>query len=224
MSHKILVVEDDLDIGNLIGSLLISDGYEVFRAYSGTEALLLLSQNKFDLIMLDLMLPGLSGEDIVNQVGTSVPIIVVSAKAEPTDKVGLLTDGAADYITKPFDSGELLARVKVQLREKKAAVSGRFEYEDIIVDTEQNISMAGGLELKLTKTEYLILRLLIKSPKRIFSKSQIADLISEGDREIWESSLNVHIHNLRKKLFDASGKTYIEAVWGIGYRLYDEKS
>ncbi len=222
MPKKILVVEDDKDIGDLIENILVTNGYSVCRAYSGTEALLVVRQNKFDLIMLDLMLPGLNGEDVIKDLKVTVPIIVVSAKASIDDKVSNLLNGASDYITKPFNSNELLARVQVQLR-NATQPTNELCYESVYIDSELNVAYADEKPLKLTKTEFAILNVLIKNPKKIYTKSQLADLISENG-DIWESSLNVHIHNLRKKIFEACGKNYIEAIWGMGYRFQVNKS
>lgn len=222
MPKKILVVEDDKDIGDLIENILITNGYSVCRAYSGTEALLIVRQNEFDLMLLDLMLPGLNGEDIISELKGKIPIIVVSAKAGIDDKVNNLLNGASDYITKPFNSNELLARVQVQLRNANTP-SDILHFESVYIDKELNVAYAAEKPLKLTKTEFAILNILIKNPKKIYSKSQLADLISENG-DIWESSLNVHIHNLRKKIFEACGKNYIEAIWGMGYRFQVDKS
>lgn len=224
MRGKVLVVEDDCDISEIIGSTLVENGYGVDYAYSGTEAIMLYEKSQYDLMILDLMLPGLSGEEIVKRVGDSMPVIIVSAKIGIDDKVNNLLNGAADYLTKPFNKGELLARVAVQMR-KAASGSGTVKrYGDVYIDVNLNTAFAGGTPLKLTKTEFAVLNILISNPKRIFSKAQLADCASDGVNEVWESSLNVHVHNLRKKIFDACGKTYIEAVWGIGYRLHCEKT
>lgn len=216
--YKILIVEDDADIGNYLETLLTGAGYEAVRAYSGTEALLLTERGTFDLILLDLMLPGVNGEEIVDRI-KDTPIIVVSAKATVEDRVRNLLHGAADFVSKPFSGEELLARITVQLR---APAAGGLVYGHIRVDPKRRVAYADEKPLKLTRTEYEILRLLISSPKRIFSRAQIADSLSEGDREIWETSLSVHIHNLRKKIYSQCGETYIEAIWGIGYRLETE--
>ena len=214
---QILIVEDDIDIGNLIEGLLRGEGYQTARAYSGTEALLLVERNTYELVLLDLMLPGLSGEEILAAIGDKTPVIVVSAKASTEDKVQNLLNGAADYITKPFEGAELLARVRVQLR--KIPENQELTFDAVRLDEEKNVAFAGGEALKLTKTEFEILRILLARPKQIFSKAQIASRISESGQEVWESSLEVHISNLRKKIFEKCGKKYIEAVWGIGYRF-----
>lgn len=220
MDKKILVIEDDPDISGLIGAELERNGYVVDRAYSGTEALLLLERSSYDLIISDLMLPGVGGEEIVKRYGAAVPIIIVSAKVSIDDKVNNLLNGAADYITKPFSSEELLARVQVQLRKKQQACATGCD--DVYIDDELNTAFACGRPLRLTKTEFSILKLLIANPNRIFSKSQLIEHASRSG-EIFESSLNVHVSNLRKKLNELCGKNYIEAIWGIGYRFLPDK-
>ena len=130
---KILVVEDDIDIHNLLKNILEEERYKVISAYSGTEAVLLIEKNDIDLILLDLMLPGLIGEEIVKKV-TNIPIIVISAKVSSEDKVNVLSNGANDYITKPFDTNELLARIKVQLRINKKEQNSNLMYKDMLLD------------------------------------------------------------------------------------------
>lgn len=214
---KILIVEDDADIGDLIEGLLRGEGYAAARAYSGTEALSLLERNSYELILLDLMLPGTSGEEILSAVGGRAPVIVVSARAGTDDKVQTLLGGADDYVTKPFSGAELLARVKVQLR--KLPKSRALSFGEVALDGERNLAFVNGEPLKLTKTELEILRVLLSRPEQIFSKTHILDRVSECGCEIWESSLGVHISNLRKKIAEKGGKKYIEAIWGIGYRF-----
>lgn len=221
---KIAVIEDDVDIGNLLEELLVREGYGVLRAYSGTEALLLLDTVRPDLVLLDLMLPGLSGERLLPKI-EGVPVIVVSAKADVQDRVKLLLDGAADYITKPFDTKELLARITVQLR-TAAANSGRavLRFGALTLDTAAREVHAGDEAVRLTKTEYAILKLLMQNPEQVLTKSQILDRISADTPDCVESSLKVHISHLRRKLREASGHEYIEAVWGIGFKLAGPES
>lgn len=218
MKH-ILVIDDDIHIGNVIQEVLESEGYRVLRAYSGTEAVLLLSGLKPDLILLDLMLPGLNGEAILPQL-QGIPVIVVSAKADIDSKACLLLRGAADYITKPFHMKELLARIAVQLR--NAALFGAapsLDFDDITLNTNTHIVTAGRSEVKLTRTEYAILMLLMQNPTQVITKSLLLERISENTPDCTESSLKMHISNLRRKLREANGKDYIEAVWGIGFKL-----
>lgn len=219
MTQSILIIDDDAAIGNLEQEVLEREGYAVLRAYSGTEAQMLLKNVRPNLILLDLMLPGLSGEELLPQI-KGIPVIVVSAKAAVQDKVNLLLGGAADYLTKPFDIKELLARVAVRMREHAASpVAAVYMCEDLILDTASHEVMAGGQEVSLTRTEYAILKLLMQNRGQVLAKSILLDRISEDTPDCTESSLKTHISHLRAKLREASGKDYIEAVWGIGFRL-----
>lgn len=215
----ILIIDDDLHISAMLEETLKKEGYSVHKAFSGTEALLVLSNNKPDLILLDLMLPGLSGEELLPHIG-DIPVIVVSAKVDTADKVGLLLGGAADYITKPFDMDELLARVTVQLRSRADAVtSSSLYYRGIALDVDTHIITVEGREVKLTRTEYAILKLLMQNSEKVVAKLTILERINADTPDCTEDSLKIHIHNLRKKLRAVSGKDYISAVWGIGFML-----
>lgn len=219
---NILIIDDDINIGNMLEELLIKEGYQVTRAYSGTEAVLVLSASRPDLVLLDLMLPGLNGEEVLKKI-TGIPVIVVSAKIDVDDKVELLLNGAADYITKPFIPKELLARIAVQLRNYSRQNSDAvLSFSDLRMDTSAFFVSAGGQTVKLTKTEYAILKLLMQNPCQVVTKSIILDRISEDTPDCMESSLKVHISNLRKKLRAAGGKEYIEAVWGIGFKMKED--
>ena len=219
--NTIMIVDDDVPIGNMLEEVLTKEGYGVYRAYSGTEALLVLADNRPDLVLLDLMLPGLKGEEILPEL-QGIPVIVVSARADVQDKIELLLGGAADYVTKPFNTKELLARITAQLR--KAAADGTKEclvFDDIVMDTVSRSVTAGEQEIRLTRTEYAILKLLMRNPAQVATKSVMLDRISEDTPDCMESSLKVHVSNLRRKLRDAGHKEYIESVWGIGFKLYD---
>lgn len=215
---QILVIDDDIHIGNVIEETLVKEGYAVARAYSGTEALLYLTIQHPDLILLDLMLPGLNGEEILPKLN-SIPVIVVSAKVDTSDKVNLLLHGADDYITKPFDMAELLARISVQLRKTKISISHVLHFHDITLDLQAHKVYIYQQEVKLTKTEYAILKLLMQNPSQVYTKSVILDEISIDTVDCVESSLKVHISNLRRKLREISEQEYIEAVWGIGFKM-----
>lgn len=192
------------------------------RAYSGTEALLILSSDTPDLILLDLMLPGLNGEEILPKM-KDIPVIVVSAKVGVDDKVNLLMSGAADYITKPFDTKELLARIAVQFRKSAySSVGDKLVFHDIVLDKRLYKVFIKDTCVKLTKTEYAILKLLMENPSQVITKSVMLDRISADTPDCVESSLKVHISNLRKKLKEVSGKNYIESVWGIGFKMKEE--
>ncbi len=219
--NTITIIDDDIYIGNMLEELLRQNGYHTLRAYSGTEALLLLSRCRPDLVLLDLMLPGLSGEEVLPKI-QGVPTIVVSAKADVQDKVKLLLGGAADYIAKPFDAGELLARIAVQLRKSSGNMSDRLIVGDLQLDLNAHTLRVKNSEIRLTKTEYAILKLLMQNPGQVIAKSVMLDRISLDTPDCTESSLKQHISNLRKKLRDAGGEDYIESVWGIGFRLAEK--
>ncbi|MDO4356079.1 MAG: response regulator transcription factor [Clostridia bacterium] len=216
----IAIVDDDPTIGNLLEELLTGAGHRVLRAWSGTEALLLLSQTRPDLVLLDLMLPGLSGEEVLPRL-RGVPVIVVSARAGIDDKVNLLLGGAADYITKPFDVRELLARVEVQLRMSVAQEGAPLVWNDLRLDPDTREVFASDAPVHLTRTEFAILKLLVQNPRQVIPKSRMLERISEDTPDCVESSLKVHVSNLRGKLRAATGRDCIEAVWGIGFRLRD---
>lgn len=218
---QILIIDDDMHIGNMEEELLTHEGYEVRRAYSGTEAAMAVAAHKPDLILLDLMLPGISGEELLPEI-KDIPVIVVSAKIDIDSKVDLLMGGAADYITKPFDTKELLARISVALRnsEGKSGLNAEIlSFDDILLNTVTHETTVCGNAVRLTKTEFAILKLLMHNPKQVVAKSVILDRISADTPDCVESSLKVHISNLRRKLREQSGKDYIEAVWGIGFKM-----
>ncbi len=218
---NILIIDDDINIGNMLEELLTKEGYLTSRAYSGTEALMFLSAHTPDLILLDLMLPGLNGEEVLPKI-KGIPVIIVSAKIGIDSKVDMLLGGAADYITKPFDTKELLARISVALRKYSANQnSDRLIFDDIVLDKTLYKVFVDNKYVKLTKTEYAILKLLMENPTQVITKSIMLDRISEDTPDCVESSLKVHISNLRKKLKDTGGKNYIEAVWGIGFKMIE---
>ncbi|MCI9293991.1 MAG: response regulator transcription factor [Lawsonibacter sp.] len=215
----IAVIDDDIHIGNVLEELLQREGYAVLRAYSGTEAVLLLERQRPDLVLLDLMLPGLSGEEVLAKIG-NVPVIVVSAKVGVENRVNLLLRGAVDYLEKPFDSRELLARVAVHLRESAApGPASVLEAGPLRLDPAAHAVTAAGIPVRLTKTEYAILKLFLQNPGQAIAKSVILDRISADTPDCTESSLKIHVSNLRKKLRDATGRDHIESVWGIGFKL-----
>ena len=217
--RTIAVIDHDIHIGNFLEELLQREGYAVLRAYSGTEAVLLLERSRPDLVLLDLMLPGLSGEEVLARL-QGTPVIVVSAKVGVEDKVSLLLGGAADYITKPFDTRELLARIAVRLRESAAPrLAPVLEAGPLRLDPVSHAVTAAGTSVHLTKTEYAILKLFLQNPGQAIAKSVILDRISADTPDCTESSLKIHVSNLRKKLRDATGQDHIESVWGIGFKL-----
>ena len=213
----IAIVDDDAYIGDMLEELLRREGYGVLRAYSGTEALMLLEDRRPDLILLDLMLPGLNGEEVLPHL-TGIPVIVLSARAAVEDKVDLLRGGAADYLTKPFDTRELLARVAVQLR-RQSRQDGILRYKGIALAPETREAAVDGGPVRLTRTEFSILKLLMQNPKQVITKSQLLEQLSVETPDCVESSLKVHVSNLRRKLREAGAGEVIEAVWGIGFKL-----
>lgn len=212
----ILVVEDDTSIHEILKEILLQEHYTVLDAYSGTEALLVLQQKIPDLIILDLMLPGLEGEEIIKRMHP-VPILVLSAKSSQEDKVSCLLNGANDYMTKPFDKNELLARVKVQLRIGRKM--NELSFKDLKLNKDGRTCILNGHEISLTKTEYAILKQLLLNPDQVISKTQMLDLIQSDTEDCDENSLRVHISNIRKKLRTYSFDEYIESVWGIGFKM-----
>lgn len=232
----IAIIEDDEHIGNILETCLRQEGYRTLRAYSGTEARYLLADKRPDLVLLDLMLPGLSGEELLAEI-SGVPVIVVSAKADVDDKVDALLSGAADYLTKPFEMRELLARIEVQLRQSRtscdacgsadgAREAGRKQEMltagDLTLDFAMREARVAGTSVRLTKTEFAILKLLMENEGRVLSKASILEDISQDTPDCTDSSLKQHVSNLRKKLRDIGGRDYIEAVWGIGFRFAAE--
>lgn len=216
---RILIVEDDEDIGAVLQRELAKDGYETFRAVTGTEGRLMLAKNP-DLILMDLMLPGLSGEELLTHIPKEIPVIAVSARSSIDDKVSLLTSGCVDYITKPFDIKELKARVVAALRTSEGKKAGAcIGCGEMVIDTGRHEVTVEGKELKLTRTEYAILKMLATGGGRVISKSELLDLIKTETPDCTESSVKVHVSNLRKKIKEVTDTEYIEAVWGIGFKL-----
>ena len=252
---NILIVEDDININNLLCEVLMKAGYTCEQAFSGTEAKLLLNikEKAYTLVLLDLMLPGASGEEVLKEIRKQgrLPVIVLTAKDSIDDKIGVLTDGADDYITKPFEIREVLARIQVQLRhievETKGAAevetkveaeaetevktksgiqkgqgSGRLEFRDMVLTRSTfEVSIGGRVLPKITKQEFAILELLLKNPKQVFSKEDIFEYAWDEPYMGETKTLDVHISNIRKKIKTVTSDEYIETIWGIGYRLHE---
>ena len=214
----VLIGEDDPAISDLIAEVLTAGGIQPIRAYSGSEALLVLQRRHPDLILLDLMLPGISGEAVMERV-PDIPVIIVSARGEIDDKVDLLRSGAADYITKPFDTRELLARIEVQLRPAAGRRSPDLTCGPLTLSPLLQQVSAGGQTIKLTRTETAILKLLMRNPGQVITKSEMLEQISEDTPDGMENSLKVHISHLRAKLRTIWDQEIIESVWGIGFKL-----
>ncbi|MBQ2054395.1 MAG: response regulator transcription factor [Eubacterium sp.] len=225
---SILVIDDDINIGNMLEEAFRLEGYKVYRAYSGTEALLVLENHKPNLVLLDLMLPGLSGEEVLPKI-EGIPVIIMSAKSETEHKVKLLYEGASDYISKPFVLAELLARVKAILRLAGGnAVESQKEPEPapnitkaggVILDTDLMTAKIGKDEVSLTRTESAILNILMLNDGRPVGRNTILDRISNDTPDCTERSLKQHVSNIRKKLETLDGKDHIEAIYGIGFKF-----
>ena len=222
----ILVVEDDTDINRLLCTILEGAGYTCRSAFSGSEAMLWAEKYDYDLVLLDLMLPGLTGEEFIARVraGRTMPIIVLSAKVAVEDRVNALGLGADDYITKPFDNREVLARVEAQLRRSRsfspAAGGGELVCGPLRLSREDHTASVNGEEVSLTTREFAILALLMEHPKRAFSRAQIYEAVWGEEFMGDDNTVNVHVSNLRAKLAKAApGREYIKTVWGIGFKL-----
>ncbi|MDF2514162.1 MAG: DNA-binding response regulator [Herbinix sp.] len=222
---KVLIVEDDVDINRLLGRYLEKEHYQTVAAFSGTEARLQLSMNSFDLILLDLMLPGLTGEELISEIKgrVSTPIIVVSAKSALEDRVKLLKNGADDYITKPFERDELLARVEAVLRRcNKMTTEPKdrdLSFKQLVLKESSREALVKGTLLPLTAHEFDILKLLVQNPERVFTKEQVFQEIWKSGYYGEDNTINVHISNIRKKIKDFDDNSYIKTVWGIGFKL-----
>ena len=220
---KILIIEDDTNINNMVSEYLTGSGYLCTQAFSGSEGALRFSMEEFDLILLDLMLPGMTGEELIRTFAGKVPVIVLSAKNELDSKVELLTAGANDYICKPFDLKELLVRIQVQLRSLPASnlpdAQTELHYKEWILDPETQKMTAAGLPVELTLHEFRILELLMKHPKKVFTKQLIYEYAWEEDYFVEDKTINVHISNIRSKLKPSQTDSYIQTVWGMGFKL-----
>lgn len=223
---NILVVEDDQDINRLINKILMKNGFNVRQAFSGTEARMCLDMFDFQLVILDLMLPGMTGEEIIEEVRKkkNMPIIVISAKTSSEDKVNALKLGADDFVTKPFDALELVARVEAQLRRytkfSKAEIKKTLKYKEIELDMEEVRVAVRGEELQLTAKEFAILELLMSNPKKVFTRANLFEHVWNDEFLGDDNTVNVHISNLRNKIASIDKENdYIKTVWGIGFKL-----
>ena len=218
---KILIIEDDSAINQVIADTLGKNGFDCTSAYSGTEGLMCIKQGSYDLILLDLMLPGKSGECVLNELReiTQTPVIVISAKDELDNKVELLMSGAEDYVTKPFQMKELIARIYVQLR-KSGGMSedARIAYKDLVLDKTSYTAELCGHRIQLTHQEFNILELIFGNPRKVFSKKEIFNYAWDEYYEGEDKTINVHISNIRLKIKEVTDEPYIETVWGIGFK------
>lgn len=222
----ILVAEDDGDISRLLCSIIKKSGYIPQPAYSGTEALLYLEQRQGSMLLLDLMLPGMTGEELLQQIDgrDDMPVIIISAKGEPKNKVSALRGGADDFITKPFDVEEVSARIDSHLRLyariAQPALPTVLRHKGLVLDRDAMSVTADGAELALTSREFEILSLLLSVPKKVFTKSNLYERVWREPFYGDDNTVNVHMSNLRSKLAKAApGSEFIETVWGMGYRL-----
>ena len=223
---KILVVEDDMHINTMVCELLEHNGYTTTSAYSGTEALLLLAQNDFSVVLLDLMLPGKTGEEVLRELRTmyNTPIIVLTAKSYKETTVKLLQMGADDYLAKPFDNNELLARVAVRLRrfapEYPAGTTNELKFKDLTLDLDGHDAYVNGKKLGLSKREFEILQLMMPHPQKVFTKNNLYESVWGGEFFGDDNTVNVHISRLRSKLSSANpNQEYIQTVWGVGFKM-----
>ncbi|WP_204595082.1 response regulator [Clostridium sardiniense] len=230
MKLNILIVEDNVDINNLISRILETEGYSVREAYSGSEGMMCIEQFEYDLVILDLMLPGISGEELIEKIRDKsvVPIVVISAKEGVQSKINVLKLGADDFISKPFDNDEVLARVEAQLRRykkfsKKEVKKTKFTYKNLVLDLETRQAFIGNKEVLLTAREFSIIELLISNPKKVFTRANLFESAWNNEFLGDDNTVNVHISNLRTKLSKLDQENeYIKTVWGIGFKLGEE--
>lgn len=221
----IMVVEDDTNINNLLKTALEKAGYQVLQAFSGTEAELILQMREsIALVLLDLMLPGISGEEVLKHIREkgNLPVIVLTARDSLDEKIGMLTQGADDYITKPFEIPEVIARIQVQLRHAERGIENKqMAYRNLVLDkVTYQVRIDGKVVSQITKQEFAILELLVSHPKQVFSKEDIFSYAWNEPYMGETKTLDVHISNIRKKIKQVTTDEYIETVWGIGYRLH----
>ena len=224
---RILIVEDDSDINNLIKTILVKNNYNVEQAFSGTEGKLRLEMQAFDLVILDLMMPGMTGEELVglirNELHMGIPVLILSAKNSLNDKVQLLINGADDYLTKPFEPEELLARVIALLRRtgmQSAEESQNYQYRNLVLNPLSREVHIKNQLIDLTPYEYEILLLIIQSPDKVFSRDTLYEKVWRNGYYGEDNTVNVHVSNLRKKIaaYDPD-EEYIKTVWGIGFKM-----
>ena len=224
---KILVVDDEKKIVEIIQAYLERDGYQVITAFEGKTALALALNQRPDLIILDLMLPEISGWDVCRMIRkeSDIPIIMLTARDEVTDKIVGLEMGADDYVTKPFDTKELVSRVRAVLRraESKAGQKNIIQIADLYIDIEKRQVRRNEISVELTPNEFDILRIMAENPGRVFSRMQLLDKVQGDAYEGYERTIDSHIKNLRKKIeIDPDHPRYVITVHGVGYKLEEK--
>lgn len=226
MSGKILVVEDNKEISGLLTSFLEENGYEITQVFEGNTASSVIKRERFDLILMDLMLPFISGEELIKELRgfSDTPVIVLSAKSMLETRLEVLRIGADDYILKPFDLNEVLVRIEVVLRRSKSsAEQGKtLSYGGLTLFIEDNTVKYEEKSIALTAKELMLLKLFLEFPKKTFTKANLYESVWNDVYYYEDNTINVHVSNLRNKLKKATGKDCIETVWGIGYRLKEE--
>lgn len=220
---NILVVDDDQSINKMVREYLVSKGYRTDGAYSGTEAVMLLERNRYELIVLDLMLPGMTGEEVLEYVmkNCKTPVIALSAKDDVSSKLVLLKGGAEDYMTKPFDPEELLARIEIVLRRNHSVPAARMlTYGNLELDPEARTLLQMGQPVALTKNEFAILEMLMERPTVVFTKEMIYEKLWNEQPDASDNTISVHVSNIRKKLAAIEpDRSYVKTVWGIGFKM-----
>ncbi len=219
--QKILVVEDNNEINDLLCEMLTAANYQPIAAFSGTEGLMRFEYEEIDLILLDLMLPGRSGEEVLAGIRekSEVPVIIISAKSEMGQKVDLLVNGADDYIVKPFDVREVLARIRLQLKKSRRDTGKENKGTDKLwIDDERKAVFIAGNDIGLTRLEYNIIKLLFANPNKVFTKQELFEQAWDEYYIGEDKTINVHISNIRNKMKKYTEDNYIETVWGIGFR------
>jgi DNA-binding response OmpR family regulator len=224
---KILVVDDEKRIVEIIKAYLEKDGYQVITAFDGKTAIDTASQQQPDLVVLDLMLPEVSGWDVCRTLrkDSEVPIIMLTARDEVTDKIIGLEMGADDYITKPFEPKELVSRVRAVLRraEDKPSHKSIINIADLLINTEKRQVHRGEVNIELTPIEFELLRAMAENPGRVFSRMQLLDKVQGDAYEGYERTIDSHIKNLRKKLeMDPEHPRYLITVYGVGYKMEEK--
>lgn len=223
--NKILIIEDNKDVNMLLTESLRSEGYEVEACFDGVAGRKAIKASEYDLLLLDIMLPYISGDELLKELRSfsDVPVIILSAKDMVSTKIDLLKLGADDYITKPFDLGEVAARVESQLRRfhKSSRNQATLTYVDMVLDLNTKSITVNGEEIDLTAKEYLILELFLLNQGKVFSKANIYETIWGEEYLGDDNAIKTHMSNLRNKLKKINpAREYIETVWGLGYRLY----